>query len=238
MSGELRWFALLPGLGCAPRATHLLNLTSSRLEVMASSSETPPSPSFSASTDTTATATAPLPATMWLGRLQLREPQHAPEVLTVDAALDAWLNSLKPPPGAWPSLGNWPREEPPWRQNVQWLDMGAAMICVQGLPMGREVGAHSTCLTYGRKLGAPKGRDARVDEAWARADPRVLRGQALEYVVEIDMADAAPEQRERARGELEELFEPGFAKLRRFAREFWRDPAPEHPRDTPYCWAW
>ena len=181
------------------------------------------------------------PSTLWPGQLEPTERRDAAEVHTLDAAgLDAWLDSLKPPPGTWPSLGSWPREQPPWRQDVQWLDSGNAMIRVQGLPMSRELGAYSTCLTYGKKLGAPAGCDRRVDEAWNRADPVLLRGRALEFVVEIDMADASSAQRERAREELEELFDPRqcFAKLRRFAREFWRAPEPMHPQDTPYCWAW
>ena len=199
------------------------------------------SPTCSVCTD--ATRDAPhQPGELWLGEL-VRSSTGRPEAkehMLDAAALDAWLDSLKPPPGTWPSLGNWPRAEPPWSQDVQWLDLGKAMIYVEGLPMCREMGAYSTCLTYGKKLGAPHGRDARVDIAWDRMDPKILLGRALENVVELDMADATTAERKRVREELTELFDPNerLGKLRRFAHEFWHEPAPEHPRDTPYCWAW
>lgn len=186
---------------------------------------------------TTSTLAHHSPTSAYLGRL--------PHI--TDSALDACVESLKPPPGTVPSVGDWDRypgllrPHPPWRC---WFDLGEAMVATEGLPMMRGVGTHSLTLLFGAKVGAPLGTDGRVDAAWlalsSEAHHRVAVDDAVERVMLYKMGDAPEARRASADRELRQLLDwrTGFAQLRRFAREFWRDPAPLHPRDTPVCWAW
>ena len=188
--------------------------------------------------------------------LPLEQATNLLDAATVQAAasVETWMESLRPPLGTRPSVGEWP-------SGMQWLEMGRQMVETQGLEMLRTVGEFSACLMLGRHLGAPLGVDARVDAAWAAFHEICNHpdwGPACIAHVLDDMADVDARRRAEAERELRELFEPrnGLVRLRRLATEFWpttsdrpdfwptdsgppyRRPPQHHPADTYVCWAW
>lgn len=158
---------------------------------------------------------------------------------------ERYMESLRPPRGAHPSVGEWPPDK-------QWLEMGEQMVNMRGLDMFTIVGEFSACLMLGIHLG---GEDEETHRVWADVQrncgdwgPRIVRS-----IVKMKMGDADERQLGDAEAYLLTLFDRsqhGPQYLRRFAEELrpavdfihsehrWTRRRPVHPADTPVCWAW
>ena len=163
---------------------------------------------------------------------------------TASDAAEDWIASLRPPAGVLPSVGDWHGDAP-------WLERGHEIVNTRSVKMMRTVGEPSHFLMLTKRLGAPQGKDARVDALWNRfldeialpTDPEDPWDASCKEFVLQSMRGADATRLADAKAQLNDLFGEsgrGLVKLRRLAAECWPTTgfAPMHPTDTPKCWAW